>query len=219
MKKYFITLLILSAFALQACDKEDNEPAVQTVGLISEITIPPVEIRNLDISEVVFMARVNVPSILSDYEASPERYMLRVPYNKDGFSFRLPENPPQVLFRNIKKDLPVGLDISDESANTISFVEIGCFTADSDRMWGKLIYHQQIKDKFYTLHYMYCDRPVKITGSGTDWWEKTAMYDLNLKKGWNMVVEKSENTDGGRSLITVNNLLPDGMDWIYSAIR
>ncbi len=222
MKKYIFLLLASCNILFQACDKDDNnEPPAEKftpVGLIDKITITEIANSSPYISEVAFVSRVHVPAGAAtakpDNTTSDQRYMLRIPFNEKEMILLLPANPPQTVLCNITGDIPKGLEISDPEANTVSFVEIGCCSAGSDHIMGQLIYRKHTERIYYYVQYIYSDRFVKVTGSAKDWWGHPATYDLILEKGWNMVVEKKEYS-GDQQILTVSNLLPEGMEWNY----
>jgi len=222
MKKYLFAALALLVF--QACDKDDDkEDRFTTVGVINEIKISNIEENYPSlIEEITFVARVSMPSgVLKYYNPTREEYaeraMTSVVFNKKAMTLPLPANPPQSLFFDIANDLPQGLTISDPSAKTISFTDIAFFEAGNSRqeLQGVFEMSKSDDDIRYSVNYIYCDKPVKITGTADDWWSNIVTYDLTLQKGWNMVVEK--RTTGYPSTITYTNSLPDGMRWTYVA--
>ncbi|MCD7935595.1 MAG: hypothetical protein LUG98_01910 [Tannerellaceae bacterium] len=224
MKKVFF-FLILFSIALQACHKEEDERKDEhekfiTTGVIQEITINNVQGSVMkEISDVVFVARCLIPPG-GDYDMTPDqeadRYMVRLPFNTERMSFELPGNPPASLLRTIEKDFPPGFHISDRTAQTISFVTIGWCWRDAYKIQARLAYAKRVDDVYYIADYIYCDKEVNITGSGQDWWGHPLTYDLELKKGWNMVVERREHA--GIQSATISNLLPEGMGWFYDRI-
>lgn len=217
MKKYLSAILVLFALAFQACENGDHEPT--KAGLVNKVTITGIgnDYGLQHISEVALVARIHVPAG-GGLPESPgwgqSQFMLRLPFDKNRMTLHLPENPPQALFCNITKDIPAGFTISDPTANTIAFVEIGGCSAGADRIQGHITYCKDVDNVYYTVDYIYCDRPVKITGSAKDWWARPTTYDLKLEKGWNMAVERTDWT-GTQHIVTITNLLPQGMKWSY----
>lgn len=229
MKKYLLTILPILAIVLSSCDNNDEESTEKfnTVGLTNKITIQNIQdIQGLSssVSEIAFVARVSLPAtVQAKNDNLDSRYMLRIPFNKESMTIELPENPPQSLLRDIEDDIPAGFEISNRKAKTISFVDIGCCSENSDKISGRLIY-RKTKDidkehhATYELHFIYCDSSVKITGSGYDWWGYAAAYNLQLEKGWNMVIEKREYYLSMFELFTVSNWMPNEMQWHYDLI-
>lgn len=216
MKKLLLLItLAVSAIAFQSCDddKNENNNEGQEVGLISEIKITDVKEVNKNISKVVFVGRTTDFSKDQSERVDYNYFMLTFPYNEKGMTIQLPQNPPQSLLRNIQKDIPEGFNISDTSAKTIAFVAIGCCTENSDNILGGIVYYKTSDEASYRVEYIYCDRPVKITGTAKDWWGNKLTYNLQLEKGWNMTVQKTEwEYDKIR---TITNFLPTGMSWHY----
>lgn len=220
MKKYLILVSSAIALSLQACVKYEKPAGMtfRTVGLTDRIEITDVAGTHPAISEVAFVARYHMPPGVRPHATTgpageDTRILLRMPFGENGTRLLLPENPPQALLNSIGEDFPAGFEISDRSANTVSFTEIACNMADN-RVSATLSMGRTINGTAYKLEFIYCDRPVTITGSGQDWWDCPTTYDLKLEKGWNMVVEKSEwsvNSDTK----TVTNQMPDGMEWQY----
>ncbi|MCS2893071.1 hypothetical protein NXY11_08880 [Parabacteroides faecis] len=219
MRKYLITGFFLLALLFQACDK--NEESIteeyETVGLTTEINISDVDNEPYKeaISEVAFVARFHgfggIGSPI-DPLGNDTRIMLKVPFDENGTKLILPENPPQELMSNIASDIPSGFVISDTNAKTISFVEIATDMPDSTRVFGFLYMSYEAANIEYQLQYIYCDRAVTITGSGKDWWDHAMTYDLNLKKGWNMVVEKTIY-EKDLQIRSTTHLMPVDMKW------
>lgn len=141
------------------------------------------------------------------------RIMLRASFSDGGTRLLLPGNPPQALMNSIADDIPEGFEISDLDANTVSFTEIAC-DMDGDRVSAHLYLGRTVGETTYRLQYVYCDRPVTVTGSGADWWGHPTTYDLKLEKGWNMTVERSDWSADSK-IQTVTNRMPDGMEWRY----
>lgn len=221
MKNYLILVSVFVALTFPSCVKYEKPAPLtfRTVGLTDRIEITDVVGDCPAISEVAFVARFHMPpgvwsSTAADPAGADARIMLRVPFSGKGTRLILPEKPPQSLLRNIGNDIPEGFEISDPDANTISFTEIACDMAGSG-VSGHLSMGRTVDDMTYELQFVYCDRPVTITGAGEDWWGHSTIYDLKLEKGWNQVVELSEWSSYSR-IQTVTNWMPSGMEWKYS---
>ncbi|WP_277135486.1 MULTISPECIES: hypothetical protein [Bacteroides] len=214
MKKY---LAIISAlFMLAACDKSSDqpEPEFKTVGLIDEIKISDIEAVSSAITEVAFVARFhgfNNQGFTFDADGKDTRVMLKVPFDAKCTTLVLPENPPQELLSNIALDFPEGFEISNPEAKTIAFVEIACNISAQNRFSDFLYMVSDSENVCYEQTYIYCDRSATITGTGEDWWGNRTVYNLNLQKGWNLVIEKKEQQNN-----SVTNLMPSGMKWKQS---
>ncbi|WP_419510456.1 hypothetical protein [Alistipes sp.] len=220
MKKHLILVSTAVALALQACVKYEKpaEPTFQTVGLTDAIEIAGIAGDHPAISQVAFVARYHMPpgvkgSTAAELAQEHARVMLRASFSDGGTRLLLPENPPQALMSSIAGDIPEGFEISDPAANTVSFTEIAC-DMDGDRVSAHLYLGRTVGATTYRLQYVYCDRPVTVTGSGVDWWEQSTTYDLKLEKGWNRIVERSDWSADSK-IQTVTNRMPDGMEWRY----
>ena len=219
MRKYLIIGLSLLALSFQACDKNEEPIAeeYETVGLATEINISDVDNESYGeaISEVAFVARFHgfgeTGSTINP-QGYDTRIMLKVPFDENATKLVLPENPPQELMNNIVSDIPSGFVISDTDAKTISFVEIAIDMPDSTRVHDFLYMGYDATNIQYRLQYIYCDRPVTITGTGKDWWSHTMTYDLDLKKGWNMVIEKTVY-EKELQIRSTTHLMPVNMKW------
>lgn len=202
--------------ALAACQKNESsgDSDFQQVGLIDQIRITEITGNHPAISEIALVARFHVPAQVLPGPASEfSQVLLRIPFNPQETRLELPENPPQGLLRNITREIPEGFTISDTDANTISFVEIVCDMGTDNRVRNTLYLYRTDQKTNYQLTYIYCDRPVTITGTGHDWWGHPTTYDLHLKRGWNCAVEK-ESYDNGQTQ-TITNWMPSGMQWKY----
>ncbi|WP_295936753.1 hypothetical protein [uncultured Alistipes sp.] len=216
MKKYLTLATTLLLFA--ACDKK-NEPAeikYETVGRVDQIAISNVGTAYSEISEVAFVARFHGfgRPYGSTINAAGEdtRVMLKVPFDSENTKLILPQNPPQELLGSIVTDFPAGFAISDPEASTIVDVEIACNISESNKFSEFLYLTFSSGRRSFQLEYIYCDRLVTVTGSGKDWWGSPATYDLNLVKGWNRVVEKTEYI-GNVKHRTVTHMMPEAMMW------
>lgn len=224
MKKYLILVSAFVALSFPSCVKYEKPAPLtfRTVGLTDRIEIADVAGDCPAISEVALVARFHMPpgvrgSTAADPAGGDARVMLRVPFSGKGARMILPENPPQSLLRNIANDIPEGFEISDPDAKTISFTEIACDMTDG-QFSSHLSMGRTLDDTTYELQFVYCDRPVTITGSGADWWGHSTTYDLKLEKGWNRVVEMSDWSSDSR-VQTVTNRMPSGMEWKYGVWR
>ena len=210
MKKY---LAIISALLmLAACDKSSDQPEFKTVGLIDEIKISDIETVTSAITEVAFVARFHGfndhAGGFTDADGKDTRVMLKVPFDAKGTTLVLPKNPPQELLGNIALDFPEGFEISNPAAKTIAFVEIACNISAQNRFSDFLYMVSDSENVCYEQTYIYCDRSTTVTGTGEDWWGNRTVYNLNLQKGWNMVVKKTEQQNN-----SVTHLMPSGMKW------
>lgn len=218
MKKYLFLASIL--LLLAACDNDADEITYtyETVGLTDEIEISNVEAVFSTISEVALVARYHgfggtYTGTTVNADGGDTRVMLKVPFDSKTTRLILPENPPQELLGRVTTDFPAGFQISDPEASTIAFVEIACNLSAANRFSDFLQLYMDTGKQRYEVQYIYCDRPVTITGLGLDWWKKTTTYDLALQKGWNMIVEKT-TYNGDSQTKTVTHLMPEGMKWI-----
>lgn len=217
MKRYllFVTAVVCVSI-FHACGKDDepNKVVYRTVGLAQEIHISDITGSHPDISDVAFVARVHMPPGVHAAPTGDVRVMLHLPFDRKETRLILPENPPQALLNNITKDIPEGFAISDTDANTISFVEIACNLDDTNTFSAFLYLGRTVGDTRYKVTYVYCDRPVTITGSGENWWGLPLVYDLSMQKGWNIVVEKTAY-DAESQTTTVSNQMPNAIKWHY----
>ena len=218
MKKLFVAFAVL--FALAACDIETpTEPEFVTVGLADEINISNVKLidGNQGISELAFVARIHVPLVQGAGLGFMENAHIisRLSFDAAGMTFRLPQDPPGELLKDIAIEFPAGFEISDTEARVIAFTEIACDISGEGKYYKFLNMYLSLwpeKNGSYVLKYIYCDRPATVTGEGKDWWNQNMVYDLNLKKGWNMVVEWNERGQNK----SVTHLMPEGMRWEQS---
>ncbi|MCD8166920.1 MAG: hypothetical protein LUE93_12885 [Bacteroides sp.] len=150
MKKFSAAALALFAIAFQACDPDKFTPTekFEPVGVVREVTITDVQNLSGIPEEVIWVGRLYDPSdtgegIPAGGNYWEHRYMLRMPFNGEGMTLRLPEDPHRSLLRSIEKDFPQGMEISDRSAHTVSSVEIGFRFPDSERLGGEIMYYKK----------------------------------------------------------------------------
>ncbi len=219
MKKY---LFVISAlFVFVACTESIDEPELkyEAVGLTDKIKISDIETIYSDITELALVARFHVPAGVSqnstlDANGKDTRVMLKVPFAADGTTVLLPDNPPQELLNGITSDFPAGLEISDPEAKTIAFVELACNISDQNNFSYTLERDMKTEEARFILTYIYCDRPVTITGTSDSWRSLPTSYNLGLQKGWNIVIEKQEYN--GEQGCSITHLMPEGMKWIQN---
>ncbi len=219
MKKYLIVISAL--FVLVACTKTIDEPELkyETVGLVNEIKISDIEATYSDITELALVARFHMPAGVKsnstiDADGNDTRVMLKVPFDAKGTTLLLPDNPPQELLNDITSDFPTGLKISDPEAKTIAFVELACNISDQNNFSYSLERDMKTEEARFVLTYIYCDRPVTITGTSDNWRSLPTTYNLGLQKGWNIVIEKQEYN--GEQGCSITHLMPEGMKWIQN---
>jgi|GEM_PF-1722204 hypothetical protein len=233
MKKLLFLALALVVFTIQACDDiedykkgKENLPEEMPETLPEKFTkvgvVTQAEIFNIEgnlsgnIQVLDFVARYHGFSAKST-GVSTDRTMMTVPFSKNYTLLHFPADPPQNLMRNITLDFPKGFRISDKAAQTIAFTEIAyCSDEHKTRVVGNF---QQIKTNGvlrYEAEYIYCDRPVKVTGTARDWWHNRTSYNLSMHKGWNLVIRKEDHSDPNAMIVTISNDMPDGMVWFYN---
>lgn len=216
MKKFLLAAVIL--FAIQACSdntgiKDPEPPEPPEIPTIDpEIGVVIANIKgdlSENINKVSFVARYHTQNPDVDWGV-----MLTIPFEKDATTLIFPVDPPAELFGNITDDIPDGFVISDPEAKTIAFTEFAFHESDElKRVYG--VFKQMKTDGkiWYEVQYIYCDRPVKISGVSKDWWRNTTTYDLTLKKGWNLTVRKEDTTTATKT-VTISKEVPEGIEWI-----
>ena len=73
----------------------------------------------------------------------------------------------------------------------------------------------RIKQRLFFVNYVYANKDVNITGTyENDEYEYKTIFDMKMKKGWNIVIEyQKEETDGSTTLLTATEPVPAGAKW------
>ncbi len=202
MKKVlFATLAAVFALAsFTACDKDDNKGkgnGGRDKGTKVEI---PGNVEDAD--DVVKVAAVYKKEGAIDIAASATL--------ADGkFIVMLPETvADSKLSLDDMENLPEGVTADATDVKTVRVDFIG-MDADDEQL-GKYFIEG---DNIYA-NYLYSNKAVKVTGESELENGDIMVYDLDLKKGWNLVFEMDEDEDDVTTT-TITNTKPGNIAWLF----
>lgn len=242
MKKYLI-IGVLALFAFAACENNipepisPPEPESPTVPdfpiLIPEESTDKIEIRDIDmgysknitnVAVVVGSQYVDAHSYFDGsyyhigpyYRVADIDILVRIPFDSKCMTLDLPDHPPVKRFQPITSEFPDELTFSDPETQVITSLEIACDISE-DGFFDIILYRSQYDDDMRRdVRYIYCDRPVTITGTYTSKSGQTiSTYDLNFKKGWNSYVFTGNWKDRYR---TYNHQMSDDIKWCFDVL-
>jgi hypothetical protein len=227
MKRNFFMKAFVCMFtvvALSSCNKDDDEKEEAKSGAIGNTLTVTVENGNS------YNSRIDTVKLTSwDRNDEDERSveLARAVYTNGGFTINLPENLGSQYLS------PLIEDEDDFSGVTISNrnVKIGSPSLDAYKSGNEVgVFYPATGtgESDWEGELTYADSDVSITGTGTRnySWESgdvtytetiTVTYNVNLKKGWNIVYEKGQGTVNGTTYTVIGEVTtaPAGVKWYF----
>jgi hypothetical protein len=209
MKRNFLMKAFVCLFtvvALCSCKKDNDDDAGSTSTIDNPITAKVENGSNIDVEKVkAEMGRLGYEVGLSDY-------------SDGGFTLKLETSFPKEHLDVIEEIVPDSVTVSAYSVkgawmdikayksvdNGASSVSVGSFkyaTGTSESSWR-------------SRYIVVIDSEVNITGTGTITHDGVAYketYNVQLKKGWNIVYTKETNNRA----IEITSQEPSGLKWYY----
>ena len=174
-------------------------------------------------------AQITTVKAIAHWESGGEwsyETIAQTPYENNGFTLKFPETLADKYLVSIGEfigsDYMTEVFISDKNAKTYFFDAddiYGYYDEDENEM-GKFYLREDNDNGYYDTSWMYADRDVAVKGEG-EWSNGTDKYDLNLKKGWNVVYKSqigSYNNSTGVyvSTYTLTSQKPAGVNYSWS---
>ncbi|MDR2026337.1 MAG: hypothetical protein LBQ01_02105 [Prevotellaceae bacterium] len=211
MKRNFLMMAFVCLFtvvALSSCTKDDDENKVKRKAKSGAINnILTVAVENNNYNSLIDMVQLGV------YNDADDIALASADYANGGFTINLPESLNSQYLESLG-DTPSGITVSDSKVKTgyayleacISNSTVGLFYSGTGEWEGELIY---------------VDGDLSITGTHTDTEEYygvtytvTERYNMNLKKGWNIIYSKETESENTYS-VEVISAVPPGAKWYY----
>jgi hypothetical protein len=200
MKKRFFRTAFVCLFAVVAlcsCNKDDNNGNNGSTSVIVNNTITATV-------EYGSSYKDKVDSVIAIIDGNNYKTANSV-YNDGKFTLKLLSPIGDTLLGKFFNDsIPAGVIESD---TTVKTGDVHIHAHKAGKRSGTF-YHGTTE---WTSRLVYSNKNVTITGSTTRDDKHTEKYDVNLKKGWNIVYEK--DIDKGDSEITTQ--MPDNAKWYY----
>jgi hypothetical protein len=201
MKKNFSMMAFVSLFtvvALCSCSKDDNGDDNGGSVIANNTLTVAVEDGNDYNDEIV---EVRAFSYFDD-----ERYEIASgSYINGGFTLKLPATIADKYLESFGS-FPEGLKVSNPNVKGTNYVEIYAYN-ESGRKIGEF-YCENTSGWEGVL--MWVNENSSITGTFTNKYNEVYTINMHLKKGWNMLYERSDDS-GGESTTQA----PSGMKWSF----
>jgi hypothetical protein len=208
MKKIIMTMaaFICAVTVFTGCNKDDDDSGSSSITSISA-TVESGSSYNSSIETV--KAMVDVDDVYSAIASGK--------YNNGGFSINLPQTVDDQYLEKMTTDMPDGIKVSDSQAKGCG-IELKGYKSD-----------QEVGTFQYTLTndtdagnegaYVYVDKNTTISGSYSETlWGVTikAVYDLSLKKGWNIVyMQTTASATDLSATMKISNEKITGLKWFF----
>jgi outer membrane murein-binding lipoprotein Lpp len=206
--KIFLSLaaFVIAGFVLTGCSKDNSDDDSSGLSTIKA----NVENGNNYNSKIDSVKAMAYPAETSQYNFIGTA-IANAKYANGGFTLTLPEKlDDQYLELVDMTDIREGLEVSDNNFKTC-FVNLIAYK--SGVPVGGMIYSNQGGDSGSGAEFIYVDRNVSITGSGSED-EYDYTYNVSIKKGWN-ILYYIENSTSTRSSEEYTSKAPSGMKWYF----
>jgi len=144
--------------------------------------------------EVKIIDEVRAVMYLNPNDINSDTTIMVVPFENGGFKLIFPEKMDENLLYPIAHITIKGIHISNKKAKT-NTVE-GIFAYKNNEPIGSFKFLAETSDSFIYTYFQYVDNDVSMKGIGIT---GTFVYDLDLKKGWNIVYIISSNSHFGKT--------------------
>jgi len=229
MKKNFLKfwlffVLVLTTSVFYSCSKNDD-PVDDIESDASKIVATNVIYGSSQITDVKAEIYWGVDGSAPDYDYEND-IIAQTQYENNGFTLELPATLPDKYLSSIinSEDFPSGVTVSDKTAKWITWIMIEAYSGIVNI--GSFYLSDNGSEENSAI-WIYVDKNVTIKGESKTIDEENneediANYDMNLKKGWNILygkMTKSDNSSTGRSVhtFTVTSKKPLGVNyyWYY----
>jgi hypothetical protein len=208
MKKSFMTLaaFICAVTVFTGCNKDDDEGETNSITSISA-TVESGSSYNSSIDTV--KAVVDINNVYFTIASGS--------YSNGGFSISLPKTVDDKYLEKMTTDMPEGITVSDSQTKGCG-IELKGYK--SNKALGIFQYTlTNDADAGNEGAYVYVDKNVTIIGSYSEsLWGITMkeVYDLSLKKGWNIVYMQTTASEADMSAtIKISNEKITGLKWFF----
>jgi outer membrane murein-binding lipoprotein Lpp len=208
MKKIIMTMaaFICAVTVFTGCNKDDDDSGSSSITSISA-TVESGSSYNSSIETV--KAMVDVDDVYSAIASGS--------YSNSGFSISLPQTVDDQYLVKMTTDMPDGITVSDPQAKGCGIELIGY---KSTQKLGEFQYAlTNDKEALNEGLYVYADKNITIKGSYSETsWGITAklVYDLSLKKGWNLVYMQTTASEADLSAtVKFSNEKITGLKWFF----
>ena len=207
VKKYALLLIAGLAICSMSCEK-DSKGGGEGGGFV-------IEAKN------VMGDNEDIATVKAIMETEYEKYDLATGnYKNNGFKITLPTPLNSTYLLGVEEDLEEGVTVSDPNAKIGGVSYVSGYDKD-DHEIGIFQYYGIASNEYWYIFYTYVDRDVAITGNyiyEDDELYETGVYDMALKKGWNVSYCMVEYIDYHTCNCTMTDKKPSGIDfnWYFA---
>ena len=190
MKKISLLKLLSVAIFVTATFTSCDEPDISTV-----------TIRANDVQGIGTGRIATVEAVIYDNFNDRVFIVGEASFQNRGFNMRLATDIPSSFLIPLYDTFESGvrnLSISNRSANVARIWRLEAFDRDGN-FTGFLVSVADTNTAFYEMAWYFVDSPVTVRGTIVDERENFENFDLNLRRGWNVVFVREEE---GRGSIT-----------------
>ncbi|MEY5041972.1 MAG: hypothetical protein RLZZ414_1525 [Bacteroidota bacterium] len=228
MKKNFLNFGLFLALGLttavfNSCEKDDvNDGGTNggNGGNASKITATNVNNSSTQIKTVKALV----------YWGSGDEYdndaIAQGPYQNNGFTLELPATLGAKYLETLDADDLEGITVSDRNFKSVSLDDLRGYN-ENDEEIGVFLKEVENDDSEHYALWLYVDRDVTIKGEETNYidngfeeeYEEEEIYDLTLKKGWNIVYGSvTGRYENGRDVhsLTMSSKKPSGVNYTWN---
>jgi len=212
-----IVVCLAGLTVFSGCKKDkDNDPDVGDNA--SKITATNV----INSSSQIVTVKAQIHWHDDDYQCQDD-VIAQAPYKDNGFTLELPATVSNKYLYLLAEEMPDVITISDKTVNAAD-IYIEAFDKDDNNIGG--FYLTNNDESVYAMWY-YVDKNVTIKGEYKEIYEEydeeeIGKYDVDLKKGWNVVYwswTESHNNSTGRDVYTytMTSQKPSGVNlsWFF----
>ena len=216
-----IACLAVTSMMFSGCDKDDDPNGNGNLGgNASKITATNV------INSSSQIATVKVELYWDTEDDWGSDVIAQAAYKDSGFTLELPATVSNKYLYLLAEGAPSGITISDKTVKCVAEIDIEAYDKDDDNIGG--FYLTNDDESAYAM-WIYVDKNVTIKGEERDIDEEyneeyIIKYDMDLKKGWNVVYGKeaeSHNNSTGRDVYTysMTTQAPSGvtLKWYFDS--
>jgi hypothetical protein len=213
MKKKFSMMAFVSLFtvvALCSCNKDEDgkdDENGATSKIVNNTLTVTVENGN-SFNETIHDVKMYV-----NYTSEDGKIVITsVPYNNGGFTLKLPETIDDMYFTTFNIT-SAGVTISDPNVKILDGDDGTIRACNASGNVIGYFKHENASGGRSVLTYVNAD--VSIKGTTDEFGYEQVKYDVELKKGWNIIYSQVSSVND-RRVEEISNKVPAGLKWYYT---
>ncbi|HDP75508.1 MAG TPA: hypothetical protein ENN49_06505 [Bacteroidales bacterium] len=209
----------LTGVVFNSCDKDDDTDGGTNDGQVFKITATNVINDSAEIKTV----KAIVYWESGDYDYGSDA-IAQAPYQNNGFTLELPEILDAKYLETLDAEDLEEIFVSDNNFKFCTLDDLNGYNSEDEKI-GEFYLVGVKEDGVYFTFWLYVDRDVTINGEYSeideeDNEEYIEIYDLTLKKGWNVVyASEMESPDRHVYTATISSKKPSDVNyaWYFSS--